>query len=433
MKNLDWHQAWWLATYERRAIRDEGAGWRKWLLFRDAAWLLSELSEEGIETRRVVPAPSFTDAQFLSHSWTDEAWEGGSYPPCTLGPATELPAAAEGGAWTYEQRCAGEGEGGNVLPIAVAEDSGGTVGGEIFLLTQIGGDPLMTDGAGCWLETPDIYAAMMRWIVNPAEVTDYVVLTWTSATGVSFAGLAMAHEGAITGAAGPLDFDLAGHPDYTGLVGIVADDTYVPNQLLTGRVALKATTAGPIIAVRNFSLRTPGLCVWLSEERSFTAECEEGTHGTPVTVTKEAGAYSSAVSQEAANDAALEAATAEALGELTCAPGWVNAERSFTAECPAGQHGASVTATVEAGEFVSMVSQEDADDLALTAAEAAAEGEIVCDLDFQNVEVTVSCPEGQVGTPVTVAAGTFTSPISQEAADALAFDAAMEDLECVPE
>lgn len=60
--------------------------------------------------------------------------------------------------------------------------------------------------------------------------------------------------------------------------------------------------------------------IFESTEQSFTAECEEGMIGEPVTVTKVAGAYTSEVSQEDADGQALAAATTEAQSALVCEP-----------------------------------------------------------------------------------------------------------------
>jgi hypothetical protein len=52
--------------------------------------------------------------------------------------------------------------------------------------------------------------------------------------------------------------------------------------------------------------------------QSFTAYCPDGYEGEPVTVTKDAGSYSSAVSKADADAQALAAAEDEATDALSC-------------------------------------------------------------------------------------------------------------------
>ncbi len=59
---------------------------------------------------------------------------------------------------------------------------------------------------------------------------------------------------------------------------------------------------------------------FLNTAQTFVAECPEGQNGDPAEVTIAAGAYSSDVSQEAADAAALAAATAQAQAALECTP-----------------------------------------------------------------------------------------------------------------
>lgn len=98
------------------------------------------------------------------------------------------------------------------------------------------------------------------------------------------------------------------------------------------------------------SLCTPAVVAttYYNTEQSYTAECDPGQLGDPVTVTIAAGQYSSTESQAAADAAALAAATAQATGSLVCTDNncsdwtayggftldpaliaWVNAEIAF--------------------------------------------------------------------------------------------------------
>lgn len=116
-----------------------------------------------------------------------------------------------------------------------------------------------------------------------------------------------------------------------------------------------------------------------------------------------------------------------------------NEEQSYTANCPAGQSGQSVTSTVSAGQMSSSLSVADANARALAQATADAQSKLSCapaTSQFLNVEqtFTAACPASTgnipaaIGTPVTatVAAGTYQSAVSQALADAAALQAATE-------
>lgn len=172
--------------------------------------------------------------------------------------------------------------------------------------------------------------------------------------------------------------------------------------------------------------------------QSFTLDCEPPSVGT---ITSEETRYSY-ISQEDADARALAAATATAHAEIECTPPEYTSTQtaSFTAECQGPYEGepVTVTKTVTRG---SLVSQEDADDLALAAAEAQAEEEAEAALDCVHVvysstqTYTATCPEGYTGDPVTVE-GHATSSSSQMAADtiamAIAQEAAEAALACAP-
>lgn len=165
--------------------------------------------------------------------------------------------------------------------------------------------------------------------------------------------------------------------------------------------------------------------LFYNTEQSFTANCGSGQSGTPVTSTIPAGAVSSALSVADANAQALAQAQADAQSKLVCTDSpseYLNTVQTYTASCPTGATGNSVTVTTPAGYFKSTVSQAYADAAALADATEKANAQLSC--LFYNVEqtATASCPSGSTGddASATVAAGQFTSTISQADADAKA-------------
>lgn len=109
---------------------------------------------------------------------------------------------------------------------------------------------------------------------------------------------------------------------------------------------------------------------------------------------------------------------------------YTNTGQTYTAECPPGKVGNPVTRNIMGGVVVSLVSQADADAQALAIVTQAAQDSLQC-YDYTNTEQTATCPEGYVGDPVTIPAGTYFSNVSQAAADALAMAAAEAELDCV--
>lgn len=136
------------------------------------------------------------------------------------------------------------------------------------------------------------------------------------------------------------------------------------------------------------------------------ASCEEGYTGEPqsATATVERG---SLVSQEDADDIAQADAEATALSEATalleCEQIVYSSTRSATATCPEGYEGDPSNATATA---TSIVSQEAADDEAQDLADAAAEAGLSCEqiVYHASATVTVECPPGYVGSSQTATA-----------------------------
>ncbi len=114
-----------------------------------------------------------------------------------------------------------------------------------------------------------------------------------------------------------------------------------------------------------------------------------------------------------------------------------NEQQSFTANCPTGQTGTPVTATIPAGQVGSALSVADANAQAMAQAQANAENQLVCETAatvFLNTPqtYTATCAPASDDTPaatgnsvtVTIPAGQYQSTLSQAAADAAALTAA---------
>jgi hypothetical protein len=127
---------------------------------------------------------------------------------------------------------------------------------------------------------------------------------------------------------------------------------------------------------------TPSEILYWNDAVSYTADCttdEEHppVEGSPVTVAIPANTYSSSVSKAAANALAEAAAIESAEAQRNCT--WFNKEVTYTADCPDGTTGSSVTKTVAAKTYSSTVSQQDADNQATANAKLQAEEELICD------------------------------------------------------
>lgn len=194
---------------------------------------------------------------------------------------------------------------------------------------------------------------------------------------------------------------------------------------------------------------------WYNDRKSKMfqkTDCEVTEVGSMVEYVVEAGRFSSSVSKEDANQKALDALEAEGPGYAnehgTCETNlWYNVEKSkvfYKNDCEDGFIGAPYTYTVEAGKYISDVSQEDADQKALDDIEkngqdqANLNGECVTDPNYfvgkasARVQKNDCDAESQTGSFVDLTekdlAGypdAFVSRESQEAANALA-EAAME-------
>ena len=172
-------------------------------------------------------------------------------------------------------------------------------------------------------------------------------------------------------------------------------------------------------------------------------DCDPDTEeGSLVTMTIEAGQFSSSISQEDADrkaEAELNAKGQDyANSHGTCNTiKWYNDRKSKMfqkTDCEVTEVGSMVEYVVEAGRFSSSVSKEDANQKALEALEAEGPGYAnehgTCETNlWYNVEKSKvfyknDCEDGFIGAPYTytVEAGKYTSDVSQEDADQKALD-----------
>lgn len=182
----------------------------------------------------------------------------------------------------------------------------------------------------------------------------------------------------------------------------------------------------------------------VKKSKSFRKnDCDPDTEeGSLVTMTIEAGQFSSTISQEDADrkaEAELDANGQDyANSHGTCnTVKWYNDRKSKMfqkTDCEVTEVGSMVEYVVEAGRFSSSVSKEDANQKALDALEAEGPGYAnehgTCETNlWYNVEKSKvfyknDCEDGFVGAPYTytVEAGKYTSDVSQEDADKKALD-----------
>lgn len=192
-----------------------------------------------------------------------------------------------------------------------------------------------------------------------------------------------------------------------------------------------------------------GRCItilWYNVEKSKSFrknDCDPDTEeGSLVTMTIEAGQFSSTISQEDADrkaEAELNAKGQDyANSHGTCNTIlWYNDRKSKMfqkTDCEVTEVGSMVEYVVEAGRFSSSVSKEDANQKALDALEAEGPGYAnehgTCETNlWYNVEKSKvfyknDCEDGFIGAPYTytVEAGKYTSDVSQEDADKNALD-----------
>jgi hypothetical protein len=182
----------------------------------------------------------------------------------------------------------------------------------------------------------------------------------------------------------------------------------------------------------------------VKKSKSFRKnDCDPDTEeGSLVTMTIEAGQFSSSISQENADRKAEAELNAKGQDYAnfhgTCNTiKWYNDRKSKMfqkTDCEVTEVGSMVEYVVEAGRFSSSVSKEDANQKALEALEAEGPGYAnehgTCETNlWYNVEKSKvfyknDCEDGFIGAPYTytVEAGKYTSDVSQEDADQKALD-----------
>lgn len=176
----------------------------------------------------------------------------------------------------------------------------------------------------------------------------------------------------------------------------------------------------------------PVTTLYFNDRQQATADCPDGQTGNSVTITIPKDTVASTVSVADANQKAIEQARTMAREQLVCEDSgtvYWNTEQSYTAECSG--EGNPSTATVPAGKYSSTVSQADANSQAMAEAVQQATSDLNCTYWNTAQEFTAECGEGETGDAVTkqVAAHTYSSTISQSAADQLAYNAAKKAAE----
>lgn len=117
-----------------------------------------------------------------------------------------------------------------------------------------------------------------------------------------------------------------------------------------------------------------------------------------------------------------------------------NVEASFTATCPSGFEGESITVVIPVGVIAAQPTeaqpdaQAGANELAALYAEQLATAELTCQGLYYNTPqtATVICQFG-TNKQYTIAAGLYSSPESQDAANVLAYAAAVEQAQLLCE
>lgn len=167
--------------------------------------------------------------------------------------------------------------------------------------------------------------------------------------------------------------------------------------------------------------------------QSFTAQCPSGTNGTPATATVQVGSVASTVSVADANQLAYQQAQSQAQATLNCTDNtavFVNDTQTYTATCGTESgaptpEGGNKTVTIPAGSVTSTVSKDAANAAALAQATAAATAQLSCTWFNAPQTFTAVC-ESDAGNnqTVTTPSGAYSSTTSQADADQKALAAA---------
>ena len=160
--------------------------------------------------------------------------------------------------------------------------------------------------------------------------------------------------------------------------------------------------------------------IYYNDDQSFTARCQSGQVGDPVSVTIQSGTVGSNVSVADANQKAMAQARAQAQAQLVCAAAPIvyasSQDWSYTASCAVegvqeaaapAPTGPGTTVTVKKGtKFTTATSQADADAQAQAMALAQATQGLKCTYSNAPQTATKACPDGTTGlVTITVAAG----------------------------
>lgn len=239
-----------------------------------------------------------------------------------------------------------------------------------------------------------------------------------------------------------LEIQIYGTPGTTGTIGLLMELIHECREETRLRQCNEAGTTGGAGARGMGAVANVNTDLFYNERQSYTATCPTGQTGDSVTVVKEANTVGSALSVADANARALQMAQDEANSRLSCEDEVVtyyNTAKVGTASCPGAQEdgtpastGPSVSATIEAGRYSSVVSQQAADDAAQAAADALAAAQLTC--TYRNKEQTYEavCPSGTIGDnqEVTIGAGVY-SASSQSEANQLALAEAQRQAEAL--
>lgn len=169
--------------------------------------------------------------------------------------------------------------------------------------------------------------------------------------------------------------------------------------------------------------------LFYNDQQQYTASCPGGTTGSAKTATVPSGTVGSTISKADANQKARQEAQAQAEALLVCTAipvTYYNTAQTATVSCTQEEgapipDGVPSTVTIPAGTYSSTVSQAAADALALAAAEEQAAEQANCTYWNREVTYTADCDEA---TEVVIPAHTYSSTVSQADADNQAEQAA---------
>lgn len=181
----------------------------------------------------------------------------------------------------------------------------------------------------------------------------------------------------------------------------------------------------------------PTVALYFNDAQQATARCPGDQEGNDVTVTVPEGTVASLISKADANQKAVEQARTQARAQLNCQPAttvYWNTAQTATSACVATDadapppEGNPVTVNIPANAYSSTVSQADADNQALQAAEALADAQLVCTYWNSEQTYTAECEsDSGLNQTATIAAKSYSSTISQADANRQAYDAAKNE------